>query len=99
MFVEPVTVKLPDIIALPVNGKGDTYPDRYDAVRAKDADVACDELIDVLAKELLVAKDELIALLAQDEVPIRFPVKLPEKDPVRFAFICFPCINFNAIVS
>ena len=33
----PVIISDPDMIALPVYGKGDTYPLRYDAVAANDA--------------------------------------------------------------
>ena len=44
--IEPVTVKLPDIIAEPVNGKGETYPLKYDAVKAF---IAKEALVEALA--------------------------------------------------
>jgi hypothetical protein len=36
-LVEPVTIKDPEIIALPVYGNGDIYPVKYDAVAAYEA--------------------------------------------------------------
>lgn len=36
----PVIIRLPDIMALPVYGKGDTYPLRYDAVDEYDELIA-----------------------------------------------------------
>lgn len=146
-FKLPVTIKLPEIIALPVKGNGATYPVKCDAVTAYEADVAvfakeavveneldtavdeltANELVtlydpDVLKDELTAADDDsaqeadvaeealilyeaLVELLANeadvenDAEPTKFPVKLPENDPVKLTFICLPCIKFNAIFS
>ena len=38
-----------------MNGKGDTYPDRYEAVNAFDADVAVKEYDDDTAKDADIA--------------------------------------------
>ena len=49
----PVTVNDPEIIAETVYGNGETYPDRYGAVKANDAVKAYDEDIAVAAESKL----------------------------------------------
>lgn len=61
MFVDPVTIKLPEIIALPVKGNGDTYPVKCDAVTAYEADVAVFAKEAVVENELDTAVEELTA--------------------------------------
>jgi hypothetical protein len=63
----PVTSKLPEIIAEPVNGKGETYPSKYEAVKAYDAVVAFMAYDEVPNKDPVIppftTKDPVIVVL------------------------------------
>ena len=106
-FVEPVTVKLPEIIADPVYGNvvsGAYEADiARDAVKAYEALVLLFEYDAVKAYEALVAVEEYeadIAFCAHDAVPCKDPVMVGAfRLPVIFALPEMITVPFNVCVS
>jgi hypothetical protein len=71
MFALPVTPSEPVINAEPVNGNGEIYPSKYDAVSAYDAVVELfeyDDDVDESACEALTAYDADMVFCANDAV-------------------------------